>query len=192
VDYESLTAAGAMMGSGGLVVMDEETCMVDIARFFMEFIQDESCGKCTPCRVGTRIETNRASTVKVGKALETTLPGVFAAGDCVSGPATVIEAVAQGNKVAMAVDTWLTTGEVDRIVYQPKRRDVAKFGEPAPLSDELHRVSPRMLPPEWRSASGFSEVELGFDEATVQAEAWRCLRCDLEWLERVGEPIPEP
>jgi NADH:ubiquinone oxidoreductase subunit F (NADH-binding) len=54
VDYESLTTAGAMMGSGGLVVMDEETCMVDIARFFMDFTQDESCGKCTPCRVGTR------------------------------------------------------------------------------------------------------------------------------------------
>lgn len=54
VDYESLTSAGAMMGSGGLVVMDEETCMVDIARFFMDFTQDESCGKCTPCRVGTR------------------------------------------------------------------------------------------------------------------------------------------
>ena len=53
VDYESLTAAGSMMGSGGLVVMDDETCMVDIARFFMEFTQDESCGKCTPCRVGT-------------------------------------------------------------------------------------------------------------------------------------------
>jgi NADH:ubiquinone oxidoreductase subunit F (NADH-binding)/(2Fe-2S) ferredoxin/Pyruvate/2-oxoacid:ferredoxin oxidoreductase delta subunit len=54
IDYESLTAAGAMMGSGGLVVMDEETCMVDIARFFMEFTQEESCGKCTPCRIGTR------------------------------------------------------------------------------------------------------------------------------------------
>jgi NADH:ubiquinone oxidoreductase subunit F (NADH-binding)/Pyruvate/2-oxoacid:ferredoxin oxidoreductase delta subunit len=54
VDYESLTAAGSMMGSGGLVVMDEETCMVDIARFFMEFTQEESCGKCVPCRVGTR------------------------------------------------------------------------------------------------------------------------------------------
>ncbi len=54
VDYESLAAAGSMMGSGGMVVMDEETCMVDIARFFMEFTQDESCGKCTPCRVGTR------------------------------------------------------------------------------------------------------------------------------------------
>jgi NADH-quinone oxidoreductase subunit F/NADP-reducing hydrogenase subunit HndC len=54
VDYESLTAAGSMMGSGGLVVMDDETCMVDIARFFMEFTQDESCGKCNPCRIGTR------------------------------------------------------------------------------------------------------------------------------------------
>ncbi len=54
VDYESLQAAGAMMGSGGAVVMDDENCMVDMARFFMEFTQDESCGKCTPCRVGTR------------------------------------------------------------------------------------------------------------------------------------------
>ena len=54
VDYESLAKAGSMMGSGGMVVMDEETCMVDIARFFMEFTQDESCGKCNPCRIGTR------------------------------------------------------------------------------------------------------------------------------------------
>ncbi|HTU02262.1 MAG TPA: NADH-ubiquinone oxidoreductase-F iron-sulfur binding region domain-containing protein, partial [Candidatus Sulfotelmatobacter sp.] len=54
VDYESLTAAGSIMGSGGMVVMDEDACMVDIARFFMEFTQDESCGKCVPCRVGTK------------------------------------------------------------------------------------------------------------------------------------------
>lgn len=54
VDYESLAQAGTIMGSGGMIVMDSETCMVDIARFFMEFTQDESCGKCTPCRVGTR------------------------------------------------------------------------------------------------------------------------------------------
>jgi NADH-quinone oxidoreductase subunit F/NADP-reducing hydrogenase subunit HndC len=53
VDFESLAQAGSIMGSGGMIVMDEETCMVDIARFFMEFIQDESCGKCTPCRLGT-------------------------------------------------------------------------------------------------------------------------------------------
>ena len=54
VDYESLTAAGSMMGSGGMVVMDEETCMVDVARYFLSFTQAESCGKCVPCRVGTK------------------------------------------------------------------------------------------------------------------------------------------
>ena len=54
MDYEALAESGSILGSGGLVVMDEDTCMVDIARFFMEFTQDESCGKCTPCRVGTR------------------------------------------------------------------------------------------------------------------------------------------
>jgi NADH:ubiquinone oxidoreductase subunit F (NADH-binding) len=54
LDYEPLGALGSIMGSGGLVVMDDTTCMVDIARFFMDFIQDESCGKCVPCRVGTR------------------------------------------------------------------------------------------------------------------------------------------
>jgi NADH-quinone oxidoreductase subunit F len=54
VDYESIMALGAIMGSGGLIVMDEDTCMVDMARFFLEFTQEESCGKCTPCRVGTR------------------------------------------------------------------------------------------------------------------------------------------
>ena len=54
VDYESLASVGSIMGSGGFVIMDEETCMVDIARFFMDFVQDESCGKCVPCRVGTR------------------------------------------------------------------------------------------------------------------------------------------
>jgi len=54
VDYDSLISAGAMMGSGGLVVMDEDTCMVDVARFFLNFTQSESCGKCTPCREGTK------------------------------------------------------------------------------------------------------------------------------------------
>ena len=54
VDYDNLIAAGSMMGSGGMIVMDEDNCMVDIARFFLDFTVDESCGKCTPCRVGTR------------------------------------------------------------------------------------------------------------------------------------------
>ncbi len=54
VDYDSLIAIGSMMGSGGMIVMDEDNCMVDIAKFFLEFTVDESCGKCTPCRIGTR------------------------------------------------------------------------------------------------------------------------------------------
>jgi NADH-quinone oxidoreductase subunit F len=54
IDYESLTEAGAMMGSGGLIVMDDRTCMVDVARYFMDFLRDESCGKCLPCREGTQ------------------------------------------------------------------------------------------------------------------------------------------
>jgi NADH-quinone oxidoreductase subunit F len=53
-DYEAIIEAGAIMGSGGLIVMDDDTCMVDMARYFMDFCQDESCGKCTPCRVGTK------------------------------------------------------------------------------------------------------------------------------------------
>lgn len=54
VDYESLTGLGTIMGSGGMIIVDEDTCMVDLARFFLEFVQEESCGKCAPCRVGTK------------------------------------------------------------------------------------------------------------------------------------------
>jgi bidirectional [NiFe] hydrogenase diaphorase subunit len=54
VDYESLVQVGSIMGSGGMIVMDETSCMVDVARFFIEFCMSESCGKCAPCRVGTR------------------------------------------------------------------------------------------------------------------------------------------
>jgi NADH-quinone oxidoreductase subunit F/NADP-reducing hydrogenase subunit HndC len=54
IDYDNLIEAGSMMGSGGMIVMDEDTCMVDIAKFFLEFTVEESCGKCAPCRIGTR------------------------------------------------------------------------------------------------------------------------------------------
>ena len=54
MDFDSLKAIGSMMGSGGLIVMDEDTCMVDIAKFYLEFTADESCGKCNPCRIGTK------------------------------------------------------------------------------------------------------------------------------------------
>ncbi|MBR6443051.1 MAG: NADH-quinone oxidoreductase subunit NuoF, partial [Clostridia bacterium] len=70
VDYDSLTSIGAMMGSGGMIVMDEDNCMVDIARFFLDFTVDESCGKCTPCRVGTRRMLEILERITQGKGEE--------------------------------------------------------------------------------------------------------------------------
>ena len=67
IDYESLTAIGSMMGSGGMIVLDEDTCMVDIAKFYLEFTVDESCGKCTPCRVGTRKLLKYLEKITLGK-----------------------------------------------------------------------------------------------------------------------------
>ncbi|MDO5718747.1 MAG: NADH-quinone oxidoreductase subunit NuoF [Tissierellia bacterium] len=67
IDYDNLSALGSMMGSGGMIVMDVETCMVDIARFFLEFTVDESCGKCTPCREGTKRMLEILETITDGK-----------------------------------------------------------------------------------------------------------------------------
>ncbi len=74
MDYEALDEAGSILGSGGLVVMDEDTCMVDIARFFMEFTQEESCGKCTPCRIGTRRLLETLTRICEGKGKPEDLP----------------------------------------------------------------------------------------------------------------------
>ena len=68
VDYDNLVALGCMMGSGGLIVMDEDNCMVDMAKFFLEFTVDESCGKCTPCRVGTKRLLEMLDKITEGKA----------------------------------------------------------------------------------------------------------------------------
>ena len=73
VDYDSLTKVGAMMGSGGLVVMDETTCMVDVAKFFLNFTQSESCGKCTPCREGTKRMLEILNRITSGQGTETDL-----------------------------------------------------------------------------------------------------------------------
>jgi len=70
IDYDSLVAAGAIVGSGGMIVMDEETCMVDTARYFMNFVQSESCGKCVPCRVGTRRMLEILTRITEGKGKE--------------------------------------------------------------------------------------------------------------------------
>ncbi len=71
IDYDSLTATGAIMGSGGMVVMDDSTCMVDIARYFLSFIQSESCGKCTFCRIGTKRMLEILTRITEGRGEET-------------------------------------------------------------------------------------------------------------------------
>jgi Pyruvate/2-oxoacid:ferredoxin oxidoreductase delta subunit len=70
VDYESLTSAGSIMGSGGMIVMDEGTCMVDVARYFTNFLQDESCGKCVTCREGTQRLFEILTAMTEGKGTE--------------------------------------------------------------------------------------------------------------------------
>ena len=70
LDYETLTELGAIMGSGGLIVMDEDSCMVDVARFFLDFVQDESCGKCVPCRIGTKRMLEIVNRICEGKGQE--------------------------------------------------------------------------------------------------------------------------
>ncbi|WP_096635142.1 NADH-ubiquinone oxidoreductase-F iron-sulfur binding region domain-containing protein [Clostridium cochlearium] len=70
IDYESLTAIGSMMGSGGMIVMDEDNCMVDIAKFYLEFTVDESCGKCTPCRIGNKRLLEILTKITEGKGTE--------------------------------------------------------------------------------------------------------------------------
>ena len=70
IEYDSLTQIGSMMGSGGMIVMDEDNCMVDIARFFLDFTVDESCGKCTPCRIGTKRMLEILNRIVSGKGKE--------------------------------------------------------------------------------------------------------------------------
>jgi (2Fe-2S) ferredoxin len=131
------------------------------------------------------VETIRVSTFKVGQAYETTVPGVFAAGDAVLGPASVIDAVAQGNKVAAAVDTWLTSGKLGRVLFQPP---VHIIPQTVNLLDyaEACRPRPSFIPLPRRLESSFVEVEQGYDETMAREEARRCLRCDLEWVQYKG------
>ncbi len=141
------------------------------------WVDDESLG------------VHRPSTFEVGKSFELAVPGVFAAGDAVTGPATVVQAVAHGNEVALVVDAWLTTGKTEGVYYRPIRHDVPQLFN---LEDYAHarRPTPRRLPPEAHARrQDFTEVEEVLDERTAQEECKRCLRCDLEWLERIGEPM---
>ena len=141
---------------------------------------------------GSGVKANRDTTLAVNDALATTRPGVFAAGDAVSGPATVVEAVAQGNRVAVEVDYYLRTGKVEKI---PVVSGYEVVEQQFNLEDYTEAKRPQMpeLPVAERRGN-FHEVELGMDEDTIREECKRCLRCDLEWLESEGlafEPMPD-
>jgi len=127
------------------------------------------------------IETGRGSTFAVSEGLATTRRGVFAAGDAVLGPATVIWAVAQGNQVADEVDHYLRTGHVEKLVVRPGYEVIEQCFD---MEQYYKAVRPqaRELAIEGRRGN-FDEVELPLDERTIQEECKRCIRCDLEWLE---------
>jgi NADH-quinone oxidoreductase subunit F len=130
------------------------------------------------------IETKRGATLIVNEGLVTSRTGVFAAGDVVLGPATVIEAVAQGNRVADTVDNYLRTGELGLSVAGPSFEVVEQQFDMEQYATAT-RLQTREIPVEERRDS-FDEVELTLDEETIQEECKRCLRCDLEWLEVMG------
>ncbi len=83
IDYESLSSIGSMMGSGGMIVMDEENCMVDIAKFYLEFTVDESCGKCTPCRIGNKRMFEMMVNITKGKGTEQDLTDLRELGEII-------------------------------------------------------------------------------------------------------------
>ncbi len=143
----------------------------------------------------TAIHVTRASTFVVRSAYDTTRPGVFAAGDAVSGPATVIQAVAHGNEVAVAVEHWLKAGgRVDqwdrqpKPVYQTPRPDIVQLYDLDQYANAQRPHAPEL--PLAARHGNFDEVELGFDAHTAREEAKRCLRCDLEWLDVMRIPRP--
>jgi NADH-quinone oxidoreductase subunit F len=138
---------------------------------------------------GSGLETTKGNTFKVAEALNTTKAGVFAAGDAVSGPWTVIGAVAQGNQVAVAVDTWLQSGKLVKPHFETARHDIVQLINMDDYAS-AHRPSMPELSVAERTGA-FREVELGFGEKTACEEAKRCLRCDLEWLDWMGIARPQ-
>jgi NADH-quinone oxidoreductase subunit F len=131
-----------------------------------------------------QVEVRRDSTLAVSDALATNRTGVFAAGDAVLGPASVVQAVAQGNEVARTVDGFLRTGETERIITLPGYEVVEQQFNLDDYSEALRPTMPE-LPVHGRKGS-FAEVELGMSEEVVREECKRCLRCDLEWLGEMG------
>jgi formate dehydrogenase beta subunit len=132
----------------------------------------------------------RKPTFEVGKSFELNVPGVFAAGDAVGGPGTVVQSVAHGNQVALSVDAWLSTGKLGEVFYHPIRHDVPQLFNLDDYANARRPHAGELTPDERFKRKGFSEVEMLLDETATREECKRCLRCDLEWLERIGQPLP--
>jgi NADH-quinone oxidoreductase subunit F len=130
------------------------------------------------------IDSSWGDRIAVNPSLATTRERVFAAGDLALGPATVVEAVAQGNKVAVSVDNFLKEQRIERPQYVSDYREIPQLFNLENYA-EAKRPPMRELPVVERIRN-FAEVEAGFDEPKAREECKRCLRCDLEWLESMG------
>ncbi|HSR29979.1 MAG TPA: FAD-dependent oxidoreductase, partial [Anaerolineae bacterium] len=140
--------------------------------------------------LGGQVTVRQDNTFEVNDALGTSQPGVFAAGDAVTGPATVVEAVAQGNAVARAVDYYLRRGQMKKLVTLPGYEVVPQLFDLDAYSEARPPAMPELPVVQRRD---FREVELGLEEGVAQEECKRCLRCDLEWLEEMElafDPVP--
>jgi NADH-quinone oxidoreductase subunit F len=135
------------------------------------------------------IGVNRDSTLNVSAKLATAREGVFACGDATLGPATVAEAVAEGNLVAVAVDAYLQGQKIDRPRFVTPYRETPQFFDLDEYVDARRAKMPELSVEE--RIRSFAEVESGFDEKTAREECKRCLRCDLEWLERMRRESDE-
>jgi len=116
IDYESLKEIGSMMGSGGMVVMDEDTCMVDVARYFLSFTYDESCGKCSPCRDGTKYLLDILTRITEGKGNMEDL-------DLLEGLSKVVKETALCGLGQTAPNPILTTMKYFRDEYESHIKD---------------------------------------------------------------------
>ena len=126
VDYESLAELGAIMGSGGLIVMDEDSCMVDVARFFVEFVQDESCGKCVPCRIGTKRMLEILTRICDGRGEEGDVERLITLGEQIKDTALCGLGQTAPNPVLSTIRHF--RGEYDQHIRE-KRCEAATCGE---------------------------------------------------------------
>jgi NADH-quinone oxidoreductase subunit F len=135
------------------------------------------------------LETDRGRTLIVHDGLATNKAGVFACGDAVTGPATVVQAIGTGNLVAAQVDHYLRTGEIHRVAVKPGYTVVDQVFDMEEYFKATRPDTP-MLPVEERRGT-FKEVEQSFDELAIREECKRCIRCDREWLETLDlEAVP--